>query len=79
MLEEFLVIPVVGALMSFLIQSIKNKFGDTSMSTKILTVVLSIVVGAGYSFARNTVYWTTILTVLGSASTVYALFLKPSA
>lgn len=76
MIDDFLGIAIVGAGLSLLIQAIKGKFGDDSLTTKGITVILAIAVGALYAFMQDTVYWETILVVLGAASTTYALFLK---
>jgi len=74
--NDFLGIAVVGSALSLLIQWLKQKFGTDSTKTKALTIGLAIVVGGVYTFLQGTTYWTTILGILGAASTVYALFLK---
>lgn len=75
-INDFLGIAVVGGALSAVIEFIKAKFGITSETTKLLTIALAVVVGAVYTFLQDTAYWTTILGVLASASTVYALFIK---
>lgn len=75
-MEDFLAISIVGVALSFLIESIKGFFGEGSFKAKLLTIVLSIIVGGGYALLKSTVWWATILTVLTSASAVYALVLK---
>jgi hypothetical protein len=74
--NEILGIAVVGALLSVVIQHLKNVFGTDSTETKLLTVALSVAVGGAYFLLRQTVWWATIVGVLGAASTVYAFVLK---
>lgn len=76
MIEDFLGIAVVGGLLSLVIQFIKNKLGTDSTATKILTIVLSIIVGGAYFLLRDTVWYATIVGILAASSTVYALILK---
>lgn len=76
MIEDFLAISIVGALLSFAIDGIKNKFGTTGIWTKAFTIILAIIVGTGFVLLRQTAWWETILVTLGASSTVYALFLK---
>lgn len=75
-IEDFIGISVVGGLLSLVIQFIKGKLGTESLGTKVLTVVLSIIVGGAYFFVRDTVWYPSILGVLAASSTVYAMFLK---
>lgn len=72
---DFVSIGVVGAVLSIAFQYLKSP-NFTAMQSKLLVVVLSILVGGAYFLLRDTSWWATILGVLGSASTVYALFLK---
>lgn len=75
-IEDFLGIGLVGILLSLGVDWAKKKFGTETNTTKAITVGLSIVVGLVYVYFRTTVWWTTILSILGTASTVYALILK---
>jgi len=75
-INDFLGISIVGIALSFVIQYLKTKFGTASNGTKVLTILLSVLVGAGYWFLRDTDIWRTILGVLAAASTVYALLIK---
>lgn len=74
--QDFLGIAVVGALLAVVIQGLKKWFGTESLATKALTILLSIVVGGVYVWLRSTVYYQTVLVILGASSTVYALLLK---
>lgn len=73
-IDNFLAIGIVGVFLSLVIQIIKKMFGTDNVKTKFITIVLSVGVGSFYYFLRDTIYWQTILGVLASASTVYALF-----
>jgi len=75
-MEDFLAITIVGALLSGVFEFTKGMFGESSTKTKLIVIGLSILVGGIYAFLRSTVYWTTMIMVLTSASTVYALILK---
>ena len=75
-LQDLLQIGVVGAALSGLVQVLKAKLGTDSLKTKLLTVGLAVLVGGAYWLLRDTNLWKTILGVLASASTVYALLLK---
>lgn len=77
-INDFLGIGIVGVALSLVIEWIKNRFGTYSVGTKAVTIGLSIVVGSAYFFLRDTSIWQTILGVLASASTFYALFMKPN-
>lgn len=69
-------IAIVGAILSGAIQFIKTKWGTDGMTTKILTVVMALMVGALIYFFQETAYWQTVIGVLAAASTVYAFLLK---
>lgn len=75
-INNFLQIMIVGVALSGLIEVIKTKFGTTSGKTKLLTVGLSVLVGGGYVLLQGTPLFTTVIGVLTTASTVYALFLN---
>lgn len=73
---DFLGISIVGVFLSSIVEVIKLHLGPTSGVTKVLTVMLAVIIGSLYWWLASTVWWTTILGVLASASTVYALFWK---
>ena len=75
-LVDFMGILVVGTLLSLLVQYLKKKFGTDTMGTKLMTIGLSIAIGAGYYFLRDTALLQTLIGVLTAASAVYALILK---
>lgn len=73
---EFLEIGIIGAIISIIIQIIKEKWGTESDTTKVLTIGLSIVIGSVYYFLQGTALWQSILGVLATASTFYALIIR---
>lgn len=75
-INDFLAIGIVGAVTSLAIDSIKARWGTESWVTKLVTIGMSIFIGVGYVWARQTSYFETILVILGSASLVYSFFLK---
>lgn len=76
-ISDFLSITIVGAGLSLAIEGIKAKFGVIHPNiTKALTIGLAIVIGFVYVLLRETIWWETIMVVLGAASTVYAIFLN---
>ena len=75
--NDFAAILIVGAVLSLIIEWIKGKYGPSSIGSKLITILLSIAIGAGYVYIRSTPWFPTIVTVLTTSSAVYALFLKP--
>mgnify|MGYP003481014980 CR=1 FL=1 len=69
----FLGIGIVGAALSLVVEYIKAKSVD-QLNLRTLVIALSLVVGSVYWVVAGTVYYETVLGVLASASTVYALF-----
>lgn len=71
--EAFLSIGIVGALLSFGIQWMQNKWGVEGSETKAIAIVASIVLGGFVWLFQGTEMWASMLGVLASASTVYAM------
>lgn len=69
----FLGIGIVGAGVSALLEFIKAK-SSSDLNMKSVAIVVSLFVGTVYWVVADTVYYETVLGVLASASTVYALF-----
>jgi hypothetical protein len=76
MLQDFLGIAVVGAVMSIIIEMVKVKYGTEGTKTKLITVGLSIMFGTAYFFLSQLNFWPSVLGVFAAASTFYAVFLK---
>ncbi len=75
-MELFLSIAIVGVFASILIEATNKIFGLGSTGAKSATILVSIILGGFYTLFQDTTWWTTMLGVLGSASTVYAFFFK---
>lgn len=72
--NELLSIGIVGVVVSLAVEWIQRKYGTGSTTTKALSILISVLVGGAYFLIRNTAWWIPMLGILGSASTVYALF-----
>lgn len=77
-LEEILAMSIVGTFLSLLIQFLKTKINASDDIVKLLTVVLSIVIGGFYYLFSGTEFFVAIIGVLGAASTVWGFFIKGS-
>lgn len=73
---EFLGIMVVGAALSAVLEYLSRKYDPSSGKMKFFTILGAVIVGGGYVWIRSTPWFSTIITVLTSASAVYALILK---
>ena len=71
-MDDFLGIALVGVVLSIAFEFIQRRFEMGSTASKTAIVALSVVVGGGYYFVRETSLYEPILGVLASASTVYA-------
>lgn len=74
--QQFVSIMIVGVGLSLLMEWISRKFGVNGGAAKALTLLLSLAVGSIYVWIKDTAYFQTIVLVLTTASTVYALILK---
>lgn len=75
-MDNFLSIAIIGVILSFIIEGINRYLEVNSLGAKIITVVASLVIGGLYFAFSQTQIWESVLGVLASASTVYALLLK---
>lgn len=76
-IAEFASIGIVGAVVSLIVEIIKDKAGTNSNETRLLTVVFAIVAGTIlWAVQHNAVLWQNILAILATATTVYALIVK---
>lgn len=76
MLEEFLQIAVVGALLSVAFEMLHKRFNLSKQGSKLAVIGLSLIVGTVYYFLVDTVYWQAVTGILMASSTVYALLLN---
>lgn len=72
-ITDFLAIGIIGVLVSLGIQYIQGKYGTSSNETKLIAVLGSIIIGSVYVLIRDTSFFPTIVEVLGTASTIFAL------
>ncbi len=73
MINDFLGIAIVGAVLSLAYDYFKAWFGLESLGNKLAMIVLALVVGGLYWYLQGTEYYQAVLGILGAASTVYAL------
>jgi len=68
---------VIGALVSVVVQIIKNKFGTNSTGTLASVLIISIVSGAAYFYIVNhTSLLQPIIQILAFAGAVYTFIIK---
>lgn len=73
-INDFLAVGIVGTFLSFAIQYIQAKYGTNSNTTKFIAILGSLLVGTVYVLIRDTSFFPTVLLILGSASTIFAMF-----
>ena len=67
---------VIGAVVSVIVQFLKNKFGTESQWTLLIVAGLSVVAGSIYFLLKDTSYWQSIISVLVYAGAIYTYILK---
>lgn len=67
---------VIGAVVSVIVQFLKNRFGTESAITLTIVMALSVVSGAIYYFLKETTLWQPILQILAFAGAIYTYILK---
>jgi len=67
---------VIGAVVSLIVQIIKNKYGTNTTGTLTAVMALSLVTGTVYYLIKDTSYFTAIVSILGFAGAVYTYILK---
>lgn len=75
-MNEFLVLPLVGAIVSVVVQLIKVNVGTYGMRTIALAAALSVVAGGIYFLLAGTVFWQDALKILVYANAVYGFVIK---
>jgi len=71
--QAFLSIGIVGAALSWFTQWLQDKYGVEGSQTKAIAIVGSILLGGIVWFLSSMPIWQSIIGVLASASTVYAM------
>lgn len=73
-MQEFIAIGVVGAALSLFVEWVQARFGTDSRGTQLIAILGSVALGLIVWSITQTPYYQSILGVLASASTVYAMF-----
>lgn len=68
-------IVLVAAAVSLVQQWLKSKSWG-SLGKKLFAVLLSLVAAGIYIYFKDTAFWATFLSILASASAIYAFFVK---
>jgi hypothetical protein len=76
-IAEISQLAIVGAVVSVAVQYLKATFGTSPASLRLAVVGLSLVLGTGYWFLKDTTLLTSFLGILLFANTVYAFVTKP--
>ena len=75
-MSDFLLLPIVAAVVSTVVQVIKNSVGTSRTWTIITVVALSIAAGFLYSSFRDTAVWQTALQITVYANAVYGFVIS---
>lgn len=67
---------VIGAVVSLIVQVIKNKYGTNTTGTLVSVMGISLVAGTAYYFIKDTAYFQTVLSILGFAGAIYTYILR---
>ena len=70
---------IVGVFLSAILEVISRKFGAGGTRMKMITVIFSLGVGGLFVWLQSTPFFPTVLTILASASAVYAFFFNKKA
>ena len=73
--QTLISIPIIGVIISVLMEWIKSA-GTKPLTNKVLVVLFSLIGGLGIYLLSGTSMWVPFIGILGSASTIYALFMK---
>lgn len=73
-INSFLSIGIIGVLFSLGIEGLQQTFGITGNWTKFIAIVGSIIIATVFVLFSSAAWWTTVLGILGAASTTYAMF-----
>lgn len=73
---EILSLTVVGAIVSVIVQFLKNKYGTNTQGTLTAVIAISIVAGVAYYFVKQTEFLPVIIQILAFAGAIYTYILK---
>lgn len=78
-MDDFTGIAIVGILGSVITEWISETFGVDSTKAKVAAILVSLVGGTIYYFAKDASWWTSVIGALAASSTTYAfIFNKKS-
>lgn len=73
---DILSFTVVGAIVSVIVQFLKNKYGTNTQGTLTAVIVISIIAGVGYYFIKQTSFLPAVIQILAFAGAIYTYILK---
>lgn len=73
---DIISLTVVGAIVSVIVQFLKNKYGTNTFGTLTAVIVISIVAGVGYYFIKETAFLPAVIQILAFAGAVYTYILQ---
>jgi len=73
---DILSFTVVGAIVSVIVQFLKNKYGTNTQGTLTAVIVISIVAGVGYYFIKQSPFLPAVIQILAFAGAIYTYILK---
>jgi hypothetical protein len=73
---EILSLTVVGAVVSVIVQFLKNRYGTNTQGTLTAVIVISIVAGLAYYIISQTAFLPAVIQILAFAGAVYTFILK---
>ena len=73
---DILSFTVIGAVVSVIVQFLKNKYGTNTQETLTTVIVISIVAGVGYYFIKQTEFLPVVIQILAFAGAIYTYILK---
>jgi len=77
-IEELLTLGIVGAFTSLVIEIITRYLGTNTIGSKAVTILAAVIIGSLYVWASRSEWSVSVWTILGTASTIYAFFIKKS-
>ena len=73
---ELLQLAIVGAVVSLIVQGIKNYAGTSTYGTLASVVVISGLAGWGYFLVKDTSFWPSFVQILTFAGAIYTYLIK---
>lgn len=75
-MENFGSLIIIGAIVSALVQAIKNRFGTSGSTTIAIVAAISVACGIVYYFFQRSGLVESVITILGFAGATYAYIFK---